>query len=319
MKRLIKKIWRNIVRSSSKKNYRKRTTPCLKTGSTKFPRAYNKPLFFFVSHYYNRLFNVKGLVNNMPMANEMTKLLNKIERRLGTMQMNLPDYLSKDKWAREVICNETLDTFSRYFPNKVPYQLGPENQKGDYWLIDETICESQTIIGCGDIDWHSWSAHFPGLTYGGVNTYDMMSSSVDFGTYADIVQMADHISAFANGIYVEWIPPNKIKLNVAISASFITKFQRIPISLFVKHADNLKTIPPTQMEIFERLATADVATYLYEQLKMYDNLETVYANIDLKLSSLEEKARDRQQVVEIFDQSFVSAANKNQPVMLTIN
>ena len=52
---------------------------------------------------------------------------------------------------------------------------------------------------------------------------------------------------------------------------------------------------------------------------MYDNLETVYANIDLKLSSLEEKARDRQQVVEIFDQSFVSAANKNQPVMLTIN
>ena len=54
----------------------------------------------------------------MPMANEMTKLLNKIERRLGTSQMNLPDYLSKDVWARDVICNETLDTFSRYFPIK---------------------------------------------------------------------------------------------------------------------------------------------------------------------------------------------------------
>ena len=39
----------------------------------------------------------------MPMANEMTKLLNKIERRLGTSQMNLPDYLSKDVWARDVI------------------------------------------------------------------------------------------------------------------------------------------------------------------------------------------------------------------------
>lgn len=255
----------------------------------------------------------------MPMANEMTKLLNKIERRLGTSQMNLPDYLSKDVWARDVICNETLDTFSRYFPNKVPYTLGPENQKGDYWLIDETICESLTILGCGDIDWHAWSAHYPGLTYGGVNTYDMMTSSVDFGTYADITQMADHVSAFSNGIYVEWIPPNKIKLNVTISASFITKFQRIPISLFVKHADNLKTIPPTQMETFERLATADIATFLYEQLKMYDNLETVYANVDLKLSSLEEKARDRQQVVEMLDNTFVSAANRNQPAMITIN
>ena len=147
----------------------------------------------------------------------------------------------------------------------------------------------------------------------------MMTSSVDFGTYADITMMADHVSAFSNGIYVEWIPPNKIKLNVAISASFLTKFQRVPISLFVKHADNLKTIPPTQMETFERLATADVATFLYEQLKMYDNLETVYANVDLKLSSLEEKARDRQQIVEMLDNTFVSAANRNQPAMMTIN
>ena len=66
-----------------------------------------------------------------------------------------------------------------------------KTKKGDYWLIDETICESQTILGCGDIDWHRWSAHFPGLTYGGVNTYDMMTSSVDFGTYADITMMAE--------------------------------------------------------------------------------------------------------------------------------
>ena len=255
----------------------------------------------------------------MPMANSMTKLLNKIERRLGTQQLNLPDYLSKDVWAKDVICNETLDTFSRFFPNKIPYVLGPENKKNDYYLIDETICNNVQILGAGDIDWHAWSSHYPGLLYGGVNSYDMMTSGVDFETLVDVQMMADHVSAFSNGIYVEFIPPNKIKLNIIIASSFLTNFQRIPIHLFIKHADNLKTIPPTQMETFERLATADVATFLYEQLKMYDNLETTYSNIDLKLASLEEKARDRQQIVDYLEQNYVSAANRNQPVMLTVN
>lgn len=255
----------------------------------------------------------------MPMANSMTKLLNKIEHRLGTQQLNLPDYLSKDVWAKDVICNETLDTFSRFFPNKIPYVLGPENKKNDYYLIDESICNNVQILGAGDIDWHAWSSHYPGLLYGGVNSYDCMTSGVDFETLVDVQMMADHVSAFSNGIYVEFIPPNKIKLNIIIASSFLTNFQRIPIHLFIKHADNLKTIPPTQMETFERLATADVATFLYEQLKMYDNLETTYSNIDLKLASLEEKARDRQQIVDYLEQNYVSAANRNQPVMLTVN
>ena len=79
------------------------------------------------------------------------------------------------------------------------------------------------------------------------------------------------------------------------------------------------TIPPSQMETFEALATADVATFLYEQLKMYDNLETTFSNIDLKLASLEEKARQREQIVEELKNSYVSASNRNQPIMLTIN
>lgn len=227
--------------------------------------------------------------------------------------------MSKNVWAKEVICNDTLDTFSRYLPNKMPYVLGPENKKNDYYLIDESICNNVQILGVGDIDWHAWSAHYPGLLYGGVNSYDMMTSGVDFETFTDIQMMADHVSAFSNGIYLEFVPPNKIKLNIIISSSFLTNYQTIPINLFVKHADNLKTIPPTQMELFERLAISDVATFLYEQLKMYDNLETTYSNIDLKLSSLEEKSRDRQQIIEYLESNYVSAANRNQPILLTIN
>ena len=81
----------------------------------------------------------------MPMANSMTLLLNKIERRLGTQQLNLPDYMSKNVWAKEVICNDTLDTFSRYLPNKMPYVLGPENKKNDYYLIENIGALKETF------------------------------------------------------------------------------------------------------------------------------------------------------------------------------
>ena len=69
--------------------------------------------------------------------NDEQALLNKIERRLGTRALNLPDYLTKDKWATEVIENETLDTFSRYFPNsmKVNLDLSQKKKEGYYFII----------------------------------------------------------------------------------------------------------------------------------------------------------------------------------------
>ena len=248
----------------------------------------------------------------------MTDVLNKIEHRLGTDVMGLPKEFQKYYWARKVIAKETLDTFSRFFPRRMKYVLGPENKKNDYYLIDESICNGVEILGASDIAWHDWSNHFPGLLYGGVNTYDMMTSGIDFETAVDVQMMSDHVSLFANGIYVDFEPPNKIYLRVVIASSFLTNFQRIPIYIFTKHPANLKTIEPTKMEIFEDLAIADVATYLYEKLKLYDQMEMSFTNIDLKLASLEEKARRRDEIVSKLENSYVSAANKAMPVMLTV-
>ena len=54
------------------------------------------------------------------MANDMTLLLNKLERRLGLIPLtkHLPEEYNKEAWAN-LIQTDTLVTFSRYFPNKV--------------------------------------------------------------------------------------------------------------------------------------------------------------------------------------------------------
>ena len=68
----------------------------------------------------------------MAMANDMSALLNKIEKRLGLLPLSphLPDFVSKDKWA-DVIMNDTMVTFSRYFPNKFPLVI---NDKTENWF-----------------------------------------------------------------------------------------------------------------------------------------------------------------------------------------
>lgn len=253
-------------------------------------------------------------------TNRMNALLNKIERRLGVKQLNLPDYLSKDKWAEEVIENETLDTFSRYFPNSMHIVLDLSQRKKDgYYLIDEYVPDSVKILGVRDIDWSLFSKDSLRLQEAqGYGTYDFMTNNYGLDDITLLQMRADHMSLFNNQIYVDYKPPNMIKLSTITGADITRGMKSFPIEIFIKHASNLMTIPPSMMEIFEELAEADVAKFLYENLKYYDGLETVYANIDIKVSDLENKASRREDIVQRLDEAHVSAANAHQPLMFTV-
>jgi hypothetical protein len=154
---------------------------------------------------------------------------------------------------------------------------------------------------------------------GGYSTFDMLTTSYDVEDIAMTQMMADHASLFNNGIYIDWLPPNKVRLTNIISNNYLNFMRSIPINLLVKHPTNLMTIEPTKMETFENLAQADVAVFLYNFLKHYDGVDTVFATTDLKLSDIQEEANRRPDIVQKLDDTYVSAANKNQPIMYTIN
>ena len=253
-------------------------------------------------------------------ANRMNALLDKLERRLGTNQLNLPDFLCKDKWAEEVIANETLDTFSRYFPNSIHIQLDmSQKTKDGYYLIDEYVPESVEILGVRDIDWSLFSRDSLRLQEAqGYGVYDFMTNNYGLDDIMLLQMRADHMSLFNNQIFVEYKPPNMIKLSTVTGADITRGMKGFPIEILIKHANNLMTIPPTMMETFEQLAEADVARFLYENLKYYEGLETVYANMDLRISDLEERASRRDEIVEKLDDAHVSAANAHQPMIFTV-
>jgi hypothetical protein len=129
---------------------------------------------------------------------------------------------------------------------------------------------------------------------------------------------ADMVSVFNNSIFIDFQQPNKIKLQSVTGGSIRGNIGRMPIDLYVTHPTNLSTIPPTQMEIFENLATSDVANMLVAYLSHYEGLETVFASVDLKLSYIERWADRREEFVQQLKDGYVSPANENQPILYTV-
>lgn len=251
--------------------------------------------------------------------NNMSSLLNKIERKLGTAQLNLPEYLQKDKWV-EIIEEDSIIMFSRYMPDEKNYEILPNIDKIDkegYFIIDEDrLGKDIKILGVRDINWDIFSKTYNYYATGAYN-YNTFGDSFNLDAISTAQMTADHNSLFNNGIYLDFKFPNRIKI-VTVADIQILKGIPIPITLYTVHPINLTTISPTQMSIFEELCCADVATWLYNELKYYDQLETVYSNIEIKLDMIQSIAERREDVLNRLDEGHVTTANAASPYILTI-
>ena len=128
---------------------------------------------------------------------------------------------------------------------------------------------------------------------------------------------ADAMSLFNYGIYIEYKEPNMFRLLGLVSQPAI-QMRRFTVSVLLQHPDSLNTISPTKMETFEDLAKSDVATFLANNLKYWDQWETVFASVDLKMNTLEDAAANRANIVDKLEQNFVSAANSSIPLVISV-
>lgn len=252
--------------------------------------------------------------------NKMTNLLDKIERRLGTNIINLPDQLAKKEWHK-IIEQDTIPTFSRYLPNAIKVLINTKETDAEgYSWVDSNLPDSIEILGIRDIDWSAFGVINGGSkTPAGFGIYDMFSSHYGLDEIGLLQARADVTSFYNTTIYPEFKYPNKVRFKTAAGTAAINfQYDTVPLTLLVEHSHDLSSIAPTKMEIFEDLATADVASFLYENLKYFDNLETVFANIDIKIDSLKERADRRQDIINELKDGYVSAANSNQPLIYTV-
>ena len=256
----------------------------------------------------------------MAYNNNISTLINKIEKRLGLIPLtpSLPKEFNKDEWAK-VITTDTLLTFSRYYPYKYRYLVDDDTPKvkGVYYLDEDLIGPSAKILGISDIAWEDFSNN--GLSIAqqfgyGLPDVGMMNFSVD--DIASLAMRANYASLFNNGIYPEFEYPNKLRLKGIGNQD--VQIGRFTIDILLVHPDTLVTISPTKMEIFEQLAQADIAGFLFRGLRYYDGLQTVNLTIDLKLNELESEYGKRENILDKLEQNYVSAGNDSIPLIITV-
>ena len=267
-----------------------------------------------------------GKASPTHLANDMTLLLNKIERRLGLIPLtpHLPEYLNKEAWAN-VIETDTLVTFSRYFPNRFRMAINDKtcDKKRDesnvvWYYIKDEVTHGVPILGITDIDWTDTSARNSGLATGVGNGYYAYDIPCIEGTLESIVALqmnADFSSLYNRQIYIDFEYPNRFALKGLGNISY--DLNQFIVNVLTQHV-SLNTISPTYGEILESLAMSDIAGFLYMNLRYYDGLETVYVNLDLKLSELQEVYNRRENIIEEIKNSYVSAANEYQPMIMSI-
>lgn len=262
----------------------------------------------------------------MALANDMSSLLKKISKRLGLLPLepHLPEELKMDKWA-DTIMEDTMVTFSRYYPNRFRMIISDEtcDKKEEdqviWYYIKDEILQGVKLLGIMDIDWTdhtTMNSSLGSATLGGGYYYPTFACpEATFQSILGLQMQADMTSLYNRGIYIDFQYPNRFSLKGLGNTAY--DLEKFVLILLVEHC-SLNTISPTKMEIFEKLAQADVARFLYMNLRYFDGFETAYVNIDLKLSELQSEADKREQIVEDLEQSYVSTSNDNIPYIWTV-
>lgn len=274
----------------------------------------------------NSAYNKYDKRTTLNSRNSYTELVNKIERRLGLLPLSphLPEFCNKDSWV-DIIQNDTIVTFSRFFPYQIKMVINDEtcykkydNQKVLWYYIKDEVLQGAHLLGIKDIDWMDTSSNNSALGASSVGNYFYPSFSCPIATYESILALqtaADFNSLYNRGIYIDFQYPNHFCLRGIGNVNYdLNSFSCI---LLLEHS-NLSTISPTKMEVFERLATADIANFLYQNLKYFDGLESAYINIDMKLNELNDVANKRDSIIEELDNAHVSMANDNLIAIMTV-
>lgn len=261
----------------------------------------------------------------MAFSNSMTKLMNKIERRLGTRLIN--PYMDKmgvgKKFWDEPIIEDSIQDFSRFFPDSIEYTVTLNSPRTDdgYIIVDESFLNNKELIGVQDLDFRSYSEdtflHLQDIGYGFCN-YQALQAGFTLEDVANVQMAADVTSLFNQGIYVVQKPPNMFRLESSTNINLSLQMKTYKVKLLCTHDPNLLTIPPTQMIAFENLATSDVGAFIYNTLQYVDESETIYATIKLHLERCQQEMEKREQIIETLDAAHVSAANDNCPMIITI-
>jgi len=224
-----------------------------------------------------------------------TTLLRHIKAQLGATTRPLP---FSDKDILEVVEEETLPTFSKYYPYMYPIMVDPKTDALEsdtfksVFNMNTNGLEVLGVKGTYRTDGMASDARYP--YYNTNNIFDIAIAN----NYLSMTQVSDTFAFY---------PPNIIEL-------FPKMYDTRPFMVIVKcvHLPSYQSIPVKLKDQFFDLATLDIKIAFYEPLKHYDQLNTPFGTIDLKLGDLENAKSDRAELLEKFRSMYLKEPERKK-------
>lgn len=229
----------------------------------------------------------------------MSELLTRAKISLGLYGLALP-FENPDQMMTEIVQNVTLPTFSTYCPFITEMRFDVTNferieKNGNYesYLLPD-IFNERKLMQVLEVRYDESDISGIGYWGGGVPIFhgNMINQALLSNAGLNLTQKVIPRLTF------KFEHPRKITLyNNLSSAKMVFKFA-------LEHDKNLVSISPTMEESFRELALLDIKDALYQVMKHYSNINTVYGNIDMKLDEWQQASADRKQLLDEWDNTY---------------
>lgn len=220
-----------------------------------------------------------------------TMVIRHLRSKLGALVQTLE--LSDQEMMR-VIEQETLPTFSKYFPF-LPMVTLTDKDKIDgnymqYRLPNEWNLQILSV--------HNWFSMAEGK-FGTGWIAPILTNPID----SQIVQ--DRYSMYTTPLVVTFYPPNRVEIN----QNFYHASEYLTIQFKAVHPNHMKSIDPNLRDEFLQLAFYDVCIKLYPLRHRFNTISTAYASLEPFTEILDNAASERAQLIERWERAYLFSGN----------
>lgn len=228
----------------------------------------------------------------------LSETITNIKLDLGIYGISLP-FENPDKVIAETIKMRTIKTFSQYMPWIVTIDVDLNQLECIKSHFNESIYVLPDIFGDKRIVLIR-NIYAKSKLIG--NGYMNPVFSGSLSTYSALMMgqaNADLLSTF--------VPPFTFKFeepNIVYLYNMTTMAHQLTMEIGIEHDENLSTIKNTSWESFYSLALLDVKKLMYNALKHYNEIQTAYGTINLRIDDWSNAESERKDLLEKWDESY---------------
>lgn len=228
----------------------------------------------------------------------VTTVCTRIKLDLGIYGIALPiDNL--DDFILMILQDITLPTFSIYnpFEQRLHVQLADLQKIQKTHIFESYLLpdfQERKLLEVRNVEYDD-SSIFPGGYAINVFPYAGFSIAQDVMTGQ---ASADLVSAMLPTLTFHFEYPRTLILYNCLSSYSLV------LTLCFEHDKSFMSIPPTAEESFFKLAILDVKWGLYGLMKHHNNIQTSYANIEMKIDDWQNAVEERKSLLQDWDERY---------------